>query len=241
MVVLDMDGTLINYDDVASPRVLAAVRALAATDVHVVLATGRGSAAAMLVVELFALERCLVVCGDGAVVFSHPPVKIMHEEVFDAGPAVAEAIRSFVEPVVAVEVVGEGYRVSAPFPDGVLAGTIRVEPLERLLAEPVSRAFVRDARLSIEELRFVTLGPPGLSKGTALDRLATQLGVTGERVLAIGDGLNDIPMLIWAGRGVAMGDAPDEVKNHADAVTTSLVEDGVAVELARWFDLPPLG
>ena len=44
-------------------------------------------------------------------------------------------------------------------------------------------------------------------------------------------------MLTWAGRGVAMGQAPQEVQAVADDVTGTLVEDGVASELARWFDL----
>ncbi|HNM96838.1 MAG TPA: HAD hydrolase family protein, partial [Marmoricola sp.] len=53
--------------------------------------------------------------------------------------------------------------------------------------------------------------------------------------LAIGDGRNDQEMLAWAGRGVAMGQAIDEVKQAADAVTDSVYDDGVAIELRRWF------
>jgi hydroxymethylpyrimidine pyrophosphatase-like HAD family hydrolase len=54
-------------------------------------------------------------------------------------------------------------------------------------------------------------------------------------VLAIGDGRNDVEMLRWAGRGVAMGQAVEEVRAAADAVTATVQDDGVAVELARWF------
>ncbi len=54
-------------------------------------------------------------------------------------------------------------------------------------------------------------------------------------MLAIGDGRNDIEMLRWAGRGVAMGQAPAEVKAAADAVTLPVEEDGAAVEIRRWF------
>jgi len=53
--------------------------------------------------------------------------------------------------------------------------------------------------------------------------------------LAIGDGRNDIEMLEWAGRGVAMGQAPQEVKDAADHVTASVYEDGAAHEISRWF------
>ena len=54
-------------------------------------------------------------------------------------------------------------------------------------------------------------------------------------MLAIGDGRNDIEMLRWAGRGVAMGQAVEEVRAAADAVTGTVCDDGVVTELARWF------
>ncbi len=74
-----------------------------------------------------------------------------------------------------------------------------------------------------------------MSKASGLAKVAQTLGVAQTDVLAIGDGRNDVEMLQWAGRGVAMGQAPDDVKAVADAVTGTLGEDGVAVELSRWF------
>ena len=58
-------------------------------------------------------------------------------------------------------------------------------------------------------------------------------------MLAIGDGRNDVEMLQWAGRGVAMGQAPLEVQEAADDVTATVHDDGVAVELDRWFAVRP--
>ena len=58
-------------------------------------------------------------------------------------------------------------------------------------------------------------------------------------MLAIGDGRNDIEMLRWAGRGVAMGQSVEEVRDVADHVTDTVYEDGAAVEIGRWF--PPGG
>ena len=52
---------------------------------------------------------------------------------------------------------------------------------------------------------------------------------------AIGDGRNDIEMLRWAGRGVAMGQAVEEVKAAADAETDTVYDEGVVTELARWW------
>jgi hydroxymethylpyrimidine pyrophosphatase-like HAD family hydrolase len=79
------------------------------------------------------------------------------------------------------------------------------------------------------------IAPEGVSKASALADIAGELGVRRQDVLAIGDGRNDIEMLSWAGRGVAMGQAPLEVQEAADDVTETVENDGVAVELARWF------
>ena len=74
-----------------------------------------------------------------------------------------------------------------------------------------------------------------MSKASGLRHVCADLGLTAADVLAIGDGYNDIEMLRWAERGVAMGPAPAEVREAADAVTAAAEDDGVAVELARWF------
>ena len=62
-----------------------------------------------------------------------------------------------------------------------------------------------------------------------------ELGLTAADALAVGDGRNDIEMFEWAGRGVAMGQAIQEVIDAADDVTGSVYEDGLAAELDRWF------
>jgi len=58
-----------------------------------------------------------------------------------------------------------------------------------------------------------------------------QLGIDPSRTVAVGDGRNDIEMLGWAGRGVAMGQAPEEVIAVADEVTASVFDDGAALVL----------
>ena len=69
--------------------------------------------------------------------------------------------------------------------------------------------------------------PEGCNKGTAVSELAEKLGLTREQVMTFGDYDNDLPMIEWAGMGVAMGNACVMVKNVANYVTRTNAEDGV--------------
>lgn len=75
---------------------------------------------------------------------------------------------------------------------------------------------------------------PGIDKGRALAGALPKLGIDASEVIAFGDGQNDVSMLRWAGTGVAMGNAVDEVKAAADMVTASNNEDGIALALAEF-------
>ncbi|MFT4041936.1 MAG: Cof-type HAD-IIB family hydrolase [Gordonia sp. (in: high G+C Gram-positive bacteria)] len=74
---------------------------------------------------------------------------------------------------------------------------------------------------------------PGMHKGSAIVGLAQLLGVSIDDTIAIGDGSNDLEMLDVVGVGIAMGNANDTVKSHADEVTRSVSEDGVWHAFAR--------
>ena len=82
---------------------------------------------------------------------------------------------------------------------------------------------------------WLDIAPDGVNKATALERVRTELGVPRSRVLAVGDGRNDIDMLEWAsseGRGVAMGSSPAEVIEAANETTGAVHEDGLAATLS---------
>jgi hypothetical protein len=76
------------------------------------------------------------------------------------------------------------------------------------------------------------------TKQRALARLCADFQVPAERVLAIGDSRNDVPMLRWAGLGIAMGNALPEVRQSVRYVTATNDEDGVALALERFAHTP---
>ncbi len=93
------------------------------------------------------------------------------------------------------------------------------------LVEPLVPA---DINVTTSGAVFVELTPAGADKGAALARLAETMGIDRMEIVAFGDNQNDLSMLSWAGRGIAMANALETVKAAADETTTSNDDHGVA-------------
>jgi Cof subfamily protein (haloacid dehalogenase superfamily) len=72
------------------------------------------------------------------------------------------------------------------------------------------------------------------SKAIAMEKLGKHYNIKREEMIAIGDGFNDLSMIEYAGLGIAMGNAPDEIKNKASFVTLSNDEDGLAHAIEKF-------
>ena len=77
------------------------------------------------------------------------------------------------------------------------------------------------------------ISPAGVTKWSGIMRLATEWGISAEEICAVGDDVNDIPMITAAGFGVAMGNAVDEVKVSADRIAPAHDDDGLAT-VVQW-------
>ena len=82
---------------------------------------------------------------------------------------------------------------------------------------------------------LVEVVPLGISKATGIEEIARPLGIADDDVVAFGDMPNDVPMLVRAGHGVAMGNAHPDVLAAADEITSPNTDDGVARVLERWW------
>jgi len=123
---------------------------------------------------------------------------------------------------------------------GMAAGTIaEMEEAERLLAECSLAGTFECIRTAYpgHDLSILDLLPKGVSKSSALERLAKRLGIPQEETMAIGDNWNDETMLDWAGTGVLMGNAAGELLGMAAErgwlIGPTNQENGVAVMLER--------
>jgi hydroxymethylpyrimidine pyrophosphatase-like HAD family hydrolase len=194
------------------------------------------------------------IASNGAVIVNYPPVEIVKAITFDPSDVIRKVVEFAPDTLIAVEEIGRGYRLSGHFPGGDLTGEMIIEDVVSLSARPVTRVILRDPERSDQDFialaehlglhgvtyfvgwsAWLDIAPEGVNKATALAEIAANLGVRAEDVLALGDGRNDLEMIKWAGRGVAMGDAPPEVKAAATHVTGLFAEGGTAGELGRWF------
>jgi Cof subfamily protein (haloacid dehalogenase superfamily) len=120
-------------------------------------------------------------------------------------------------------------------PTKLLALSADTDRVTRLLHHVRDRYHPDDLYLTTSTPSFFEATHPQSNKGTAVKYLAEEcLGLRADQVMAIGDNYNDLEMLIYAGIGVAMGDAPSGVSARADWVAPSVEDDGVVAAIERF-------
>ncbi len=254
-VVLDIDGTLMHQDGAVSDVVCAHVRRVASLGHEVTVATGRSVSGTLPVLDRFGLTPDFVVCSNGAITLrrdqSAPTGYARHHvETFDPA-SVLTTIRSHLGGAhFAVEDERGFYRYTGTFPDltiGLNSQRVEFDDLLRGLAtrvvvsspdhdteeflEVVERMGLQRVSYAIGWTAWLDIASHGVNKAAALERARGALEIPRDRILAIGDGRNDVDMLEWAskfGRGVAMGHAPRDVIGAANELTATVSEDGVA-------------
>lgn len=261
LIALDVDGTVLREDGVLNEPVIRAVQAVRDAGHEVMLATGRSVAMTVPILERLGITPEYVVCSNGAITLKRDPLHPSgyqrdFVETFDPSD-VLRTIRGNLESAhYAVEDEAGKYRFTGEFPEGTLGAVSERVEFDELLQTPATRVVVISPEHKIEDFLSVVekmglhkvsynvgwtawldIAPDGVNKATALERVRESLDVPRSRVMAVGDGRNDIDMLEWAsehGRGVAMGQAPSEVVEASNEITASDVNDGVAILLASF-------
>ena len=259
MIALDIDGTVLREDGSLGEPTVTEIGRLRDAGHEIMLATGRSVAMTLPVLDRLGINPEYVVCSNGAITLrrdSSDPLGYVREyiETFDPSEVLQTIKSALHDAHYAVEDENGLYRFTGYFPEGALgANSIKVE-FEELLARQATRVVVISPEHGIEDFLSVVesmglhkvsynvgwtawldIAPDGVNKSTALERVRELLDVPRSRVIAVGDGRNDIDMLQWAaveGVGVAMGQAPDEVVAASNARTDSDLNDGVAAYLS---------
>ena len=261
LIATDLDGTLLRPDLTVSARTVDTLTRISAEGRHVVLVTGRPIRWLQQVYDH--LDTPLTaVCANGAVVYDPVDDAVLRADPLapDLLAEVARRLRAQVPGVsLAVEISdGREMRHEAHYParrdrehETMRAVDAPAEllaaPAVKLLARAIDQdpdAFVKVVAGALEGLAeathssysgLVEISAAGITKAAGLAWLCDRYGVDAGEVVAFGDMPNDVPMLTWAGRAVAVANAHPAVLEIANEVTGSNAEDGVATYLEKLF------
>lgn len=260
LIALDLDGTLLNSREEISPRNRRAIRSALDAGIRIVLVTGRGVDTPIRVSRELGLNLPIICC-HGALTkdfsanktLGHVPVpmqyaKPMVEFAEQNGLSIAlyseelfyrlEGHALYME-----DMRGPSWREVRTFEDVMHTAPTFIRFLGRESVEAMEREF-GDLPLHFKHETWYDFEECAVTnreatKQRALARLCADFQIPSERVLAIGDSRNDVPMLRWAGAGVAMGNALPEVQQAVRFVTGTNDHDGVAAALERFAIRPP--
>ncbi len=261
MIATDIDGTMLRSDGTLAPRVKAALGAAAEAGIHVVPATGRPLLIAHDVIDqldhdqfwVFANGAVTRHLGRGELVrgfwMDHEVTRdllgLLRRDLPGAGFAIE------FEDTVAFE---PGFERVVPNPPDeppvedlsaalhdseihwqrvqkILVYDLSIEVEE--LFQRVSRVVGKRAAPSYSGLDFIELAAGLVTKATALDLLARDLGIDASQVVSFGDNHNDLPMLQWAGWSFAMANATEDAKEAAGEVIGLNDDDGLAIKIEQ--------
>ena len=264
LLVVDIDGTLVNGYGIVSAADRAALAEVRAAGIQVCISTGRALRACSGIIDQLSLDSYHI-SFDGALISSLTSGK----EVF-VQPIGKDMVRQMVEYAHLNDIDLDLYSTTQYFAERetwsteahrrffdlpptiadfaslwereriVKGGLTSTTPQEEDKAEGFYRHFgdslhfSRARTMAFPSATFTNILAPQVSKGRALEVLAERLGIPLAEVMAVGDGNNDISLLSAAGLGVAMDNASSEVKLVADYITLDVEQSGLAAAIKKF-------
>jgi hypothetical protein len=265
MIVLDVDGTLNNDQKIITQKTRDALIAVQKQGVIVVLASGRPAPGLKRESDALELEKYhgLLLSYNGGKVIDATTQKVIYQKSIpkETATRLLKHLETFpVTPIVddgtyIYTTDEEGYQIRYESQNNNLrvkivnnvADNINFCPIKILIAAPNDVLLSASKKIMApfeKELSFTLSAPfyleammKGVSKESSLQIICDILNIKPEEVMAFGDAQNDIPMIEFAGLGVAMGNACEELKAIADEVTLSNNEDGIAHTLKKYYEI----
>lgn len=261
MIAIDMDGTLLKENKELSNRVQEVIYKLKEKGIRVVLATGRPILGIMPYVEKLDLldENDFVVTYNGALVKGIKSNKVLinkplsldaYKELYTVSKQLGVNIHALTESSVLTPRNNPYTEVESRINQiPTIEGSIEdIDPSTNIIKVmfiddpkkldtiiPLIPEWVKE-KYSIFRSSpiFLELLDNEVNKGAGVSLIAEHLGIKQQEVICIGDAENDVAMIKYAGLGVAMGNAIDEVKEVADYITLTNEEDGVAHVIEKY-------
>jgi hypothetical protein len=267
-VFLDMDGTLLHSDHSVSESTKATLRALTGKGIWVILVSARPLNAVLPTFhEIGIPESYPIITLNGSYIVENEQPIFQATIDLPTTVAVADQVRPF-NATIAYYLQREWYAevndVWTEHEQKIMDVQIKIAPLADLVKEWSARGIavnkmmvmseppaiaeiqkhlraIYDGRLNIYPSKPTYLEVMDLqgSKSNAVKFVSGRLGLDRAEIIAMGDNYNDIEMIKYAGMGVAMGNAPDDIKAIADYVTDTNNNDGVRKALEKFFNLTP--
>ncbi len=260
LVAIDCDGTLLNTDKTISNGSREAINRAKAAGIEIALITGRNLGGVKFIVDELGLDGLVVGCG-GSFFYDIKHARIIEKHPLPKNETV-ELIRLCRERDIMLVLENLEYSEYEKIVEekekkdrAANFNSRRVEDLMQVLAEdPIKAVIIGEpvvAQAAIEEiyrlkLPFqIAMSSPnsadilakGVNKGSGLRSLAEIKHLPLERIAVIGDWLNDLDMFTASHFSVAMGNAPEELKAHADLIAPTNDEGGVAWALQEIINL----
>ena len=265
MIVLDIDGTLTNSIKEITPRTKEALIKIQEQGIYVAIASGRPTPGTKKVASELQLERFgnyvlsfnggrVINCKTGEVVLDKTIPAEMAWELCDVARENGVGIMTYDSEcaLAGTEVIDEYMELEArinnielkqlghfkdcvDFPVNKCLMTGEPEHLVEL-EKKLKKKYAGKLNIFRSEPFFLELMPKGIDKASVLKNFLPFLGITRDEVICCGDGYNDKTMIEFAGLGVAMANAREEVKAVADYVTASNDEDGIALVIEKFFE-----
>ncbi len=259
LLALDLDDTLLNEEFVVSPGNKEAILEAARRGVIVTLATGRMFRSSLPYAEELGLDVPLITYHGAMVKKARSQEEIFHRPVplktatelikyLEAG---GYHINLYINDSLYVREDNEFIQYYVNIADvgytavGDLIDFIKDEPTKMTVIIKDENKFQDLWRMLNEKYKgnlsvvqskpyFLEITHAGATKGQALKSLAESMGIKREEVIAVGDSYNDIDMIEYAGLGVAVENAREDVKKTADYITRSNVNDGIAALIEKF-------
>lgn len=255
LIASDLDGTLFGPDHLVAPRTVRSVNAVIDAGIIFVAVTGRSYFGGSERAVSTGARLQWFIGSNGGHRLNYASGELEERLVFD--PSQLGELQRVLPDVIGDIGFGREHEAGFSWDDRFLElFPISVDGDKRRVAtapngvDDVGKLFIAHPEVSTLDLvhlvrphvpdewavttsgvSFVEVTPPGADKAKGLARLCELLGVAADEVIAFGDNQNDLTMIEWAGRGIAMANALDEVKAVADEITATNAEHGVAAVL----------